>query len=91
MMTDETDSAREIAGNVVPFARPRPQEAPPAELQFVELRLDTDDCSLTMSVCDEAGDVVVLKYTLACAPLDFDLGRLRAAWSRWRGTSAAAS
>lgn len=75
--------------NVVPFA-PRLRPEPPA-LQFVEIRLNDADCSLVMSCCDETGDVIVLKYTLASAPLDFDLDRLRGAWEQWRGSSTAAS
>jgi hypothetical protein len=83
MTTDAID-------NVVPFAQPQPKEVPP-ELQFIEVRLNEADCSLVVSVCDEAGNIFPLTYKLSSVPSDFDLDRLRDAWPRWRGTSTAAS
>lgn len=81
-MTDETS-------NVVKFEPPRPQA--PAELEFVELRLNVSTCGLVMSVSDTDGNVFVLEYALSGKPEAFDLARLVAAWSRWRGSATAAS
>jgi hypothetical protein len=80
MTTDET--------NVVPFAPRRPE--PPA-LTHVEVRLNEQDCSLVLTVYDEAGNRFAIDYALGWSPPDFDLNRLHAAWPRWRGTATAAS
>jgi hypothetical protein len=77
------------APNVIPFERPQPKSPP--ELQFIEVRLNAEDCSLVVTVCDEAGNIFPLSYKLSSMPSDFDLDRLRDAWPRWRGTSTAAS
>jgi hypothetical protein len=75
------------ATNVVRFA-PRPRPEP--ELTHVEVRLN-EDCSLVVTVYDEAGNCFAIDYPLGWAPPDFDLARLRRAWSHWRGTAASAS
>jgi hypothetical protein len=77
-----------MTADVVAFA-PRPKQEP--ELQFVEIRLDTETCGLQLSVVDEAGNTFVLEYSLAKVPEGFDLTRLVTAWDNWRGSTAAAS
>jgi hypothetical protein len=76
------------ATNVVIFA-PRPKEVP--ALTFVEIRLVEEDCSLVVTVHDAAGNAFAIDYALGWSPPGFDLDRLREAWSRWRGSTAAAS
>jgi hypothetical protein len=79
------------ATNVVKFERPQPKQAP-AELEFVELRLNVSTCGLVMSVSDTDGNVFVLEYvTLSGKPETFDLARLATAWARWRQQSDIAS
>jgi hypothetical protein len=73
--------------NVVPFEKPRP--VPPA-LTFCEVRLN-EDCSILLTLFDADGNRISLDYPLGWSPPDFDLDRLRCAWTRWRGTSTAAS
>ena len=69
----------------------RRQEAPAPELHSVELHLD-QACGFEMVLRNDAGEVVaVLEYTLTAKPKDFDLDALRAAWDRWKGSSAVAS
>lgn len=71
--------------NVIAFA-PRPQPVP--QLEFVELRLRSEDCAIEMTVHDELGNRIVLGYTITSKPEDFDIARLREAWAGWRGCSA---
>jgi hypothetical protein len=72
---------------VVPFERPRPE---PPSLTHVEVRLN-EDCSILLTLVDDAGNRIFLDYVLQWSPPDFDLDRLRCAWAHWRGTSTAAS
>jgi hypothetical protein len=75
------------AVNVVAFEQ---RERPP--VVTCEFRLDETTYGLEMTLCDaEGGIVATLEYALASKPSDFDLDRLVEAWTRWRGTSAAAS
>lgn len=76
------------ATNVVRLV-PRPKQEP--TLEFVEIRLNEADCSLVLTVIDAAGNRFAIDYPLGWSPPDFDLDRLRAAWSRWRGSSTVAS
>jgi len=73
--------------NVVPI---RPRAEPPA-LTYVEVRLNAEDCSLLLTVYDEAGNRFAMDYPLGWSPPDFDLDRLRRGWAAWRGSSTAAS
>jgi len=80
-----------IAGEsnvVVPFV-PRPKEVP--ALTFIEIRLVEADCSLVVTVHDDAGNAFAIDYVIGWLPPDFDLDRLRQGWARWRGTATAAS
>jgi len=74
--------------NVVAFA-PRPQPTP--VLAFCEVTLN-EDCSLTLTVHDDAGNVAaILSYGLQDKPEGFDMSRLAEAWDIWRGSSTKAS
>jgi hypothetical protein len=81
-------SADESSSNVVAF---KPKPVP--QLQYVEIRLNEEDCSLTLSAHDnDAGTIVTFEYTLTSkSPETFSLDELRAAWDRWRGGSTKAS
>lgn len=74
--------------NVVPF-EPRPKLEP--ALTFIEVRLNEEDCSLVVTVHDDAGNTFAMDYGLGWSPPDFDLDRLRRSWVFWRGTATAAS
>jgi hypothetical protein len=81
------DAADESSSNVVAF---KPKPAP--TLQYVEIRLNEEDCSLTLSAHDDAGTIVTFEYSLTSkSPETFSLDELRTAWDRWRGTSTKAS
>jgi hypothetical protein len=71
--------------NVIAFKRPEPA------LSHVEVRLNTEDCSLVLTVIDEAGNHFGLDYVLQWATPGFDLDRLRRDWERWKGQAGLAS
>ena len=82
------DAADESSSNVVALFKPKPVPT----LQYVEIRLNEEDCSLTLSAHDDAGSIVTFEYTLTSkSPETFSLEELRAAWDRWRGSSTKAS
>ena len=75
--------------NVVTFA-PRPKPEP--TLQYVEVCLNEEDCSLTLTAHDDTGGTVTLEYKLITkSPDNFRLDDLRTAWDVWRGGSTMAS
>ena len=75
--------------NIVTFPAPQPKPAP--EIGFVELQLLGEACDVQMRLHDDAGNVVaVIEYTInTTEPENFDLNRLRDAWSAWRARGCA--
>lgn len=78
----ERTPVTDAPSNVVPFA-PRPkeaEEAPAPDLRILELRMDTDNLCIQLSVVSAAGKVSVIPFRVASLPDDLDPDDVVAAW-----------